>query len=513
MILPSLATRIVGGPVGFARLLKRRGPAFVRLGQMLALCPDLVPPGFRAEFTQESPGSSPLSAQQVRAFLASELGSVDALFREISPVPVSRPGFAQVHQAVTADGRNVLIKLLPPVMRERARRDIRSARILARVAFSRRELAGDPGIQLERELDLVAERENIRKLALLCEDDSFLRVPRVYAELCTAGVLTMENLGGIPMTAVLSAARRASLRLEGYAFDARVLADRLLRGAMRQVLERNFYCADLHPQNILLLPGNTVTFVGFGYCAALEPASGLSYTRFLLGVFSRELPRMSRAFETLLVATDSTQVEKLHDDFIHESHQWLRGAPPSRRTRAEEYSSPLSHWLAAILQVARQNRFQIPAAMLSAFRTLIALETVAIRLDPEVHLQSAGQEVLNDIVLEDAFRRLEPMKQRSALLNLLNVLRDAPEQLDQILTELAQGRLNLSLNATEHPHSAATRNRRSRLMAAAIAAVGVAWLLGEPGVRSAGFFPASLVLAAILGFLYLCMIVLWRRLG
>jgi hypothetical protein len=151
--------------------------------------------------------------------------------------------------------------------------------------------------------------------------------------------------------------------------------------------------------------------------------------------------------------------------------------------------------------------------MLSVFRTLIDVETIAIRLDPAVHLQSTGQEILKDIILEDTFERVEPVKIRSAMVNIMAALNNAPEYLNQILTDAAQGRLGLTLNANEHPNSAATRDRRYKLLTAAIAAVGVAWLIGEPGLPSFGSVPASRLLAIMLSILYLCMIVLWRRLG
>jgi ubiquinone biosynthesis protein len=300
----------------------------------------------------------------------------------------------------------------------------------------------------------------------------------------------------------------------GFGFDAGTLAARLMSGSMRQILEQHFYCADVHPQNLLLLPGNTVSFASFARCETVDPEASLVYARFLSGVFSTELPRMSRIFEQLLTATDSSRSDDLRDEFIRESHQWLRGVPPANRTRsANDNASPLSNWLVAILRTARRNGFEVPGEMLSAFRTLIAVETIAFRLNPAVHLQSTGQEVLKDVLLEDVFRQFEPVKQRSALMNLLSALRGAPEYLAQIMTELAQSRLALNLVTTEHPHSATTRDRRSRLLAAAIAAVGVAWLMGEPGIPAVGSIPAARVLAVMLGVLYLCMIVLWRRLG
>jgi ubiquinone biosynthesis protein len=379
---------------------------------------------------------------------------------------------------------------------------------------SERLLIDDLALRVDREFDLTAERENIRRLAAASENNPCMRVPRVYPELSTANVLTMENLGGLPFAAVLSPGGLPASTREAVGFDAQVLALRLIEGTARQILERHFYCADLHPLNLWVLPGNAFSFVSFSHCEAVDTGNSLVYTRFLNGVFTTELPRMARSFEELLGRTDSSRGDAMREDFIRESHECLRSAPPAHRTRrAADFSSPLSNWLAAILRVARRNGFEVPHEMLSAMRALMAAETVAMRLDPTVHLQSAGQEVLKDIVLDDVFSRVEPVKIRSALVNMLAALNNAPEYLNQILTDSAQGRLGLSLTTTEHPHSAAARDRRYRLVAAAIAAVGVAWLMGEPGLPTLGSIPASRLLAIVLSILYLRIIVLWRRLG
>jgi ubiquinone biosynthesis protein len=511
----SLVDRVVGGPAGLVRLLRRLGPFFVRYGQLLALRPDLLPPEFRDQLLLELADPSPsLPWSDVRTLLAAEISGIDSVFSSINPVPDSYNGLTQIHPAVTTDGQSVLIKFLLPGVLVRARRSGRRARALARLIPRERPLIEELTLLVERELDLTAELENIVHLAAESDSEAnpCMRVPRVYPELSTARVLTRENLGGVPLIAVLSPARRLGAKSED--FDPHTLAVRLIDGTSRQILARHFYCTDLHPRNLLLLPGNVFSFTNFNHCAAVDRENSLVYTRFLNGVFSTELPRMARLFEELLIATDSSRIETMREDFIREGQEWLRSVPPVRRTRnAADFSSPLSNFLLADLRVARRNGFEVPREMLSVLRTLVDVETIAIRLDPAVHLQSTGQEILKDILLDDLFRRIEPVKVRSALVNMLTAWNALPENLNQVLTESAQGRLDVGLNATEHPHSAATRDRRYKLLAAAIAAVGVAWLIGEPGLPSLGSVPASRPLAVMLSLLYLYMIALWRRLG
>lgn len=518
-----LSARLAGAPAGFVALLQRLGPVFVRFGRFLALRPDLVSAELRDELLLQS-DEDPLPAlwSEVRDLLSREVPNIDSVFQSIDPVPVSRDTLSQVHSAVTANGENVLIRVLRPGIRELARKDLRRLRVLTRLmGWSRSQVLSEPrealeefASQLDRELDLTRGLDNVRRLGAIAGKNPLLRIPKAYPELSTPVVLTMENLGGIPLSRVLSPDRGPGPNLDGFGFDAPELAGNLLTGLLRQILQLHFYCADADPRNLLLLPGNRISFADFTDCRDLDPANSPLHVRFLNGACNTELLLLFRILEQLLLAADGPSTDKLRDDFVTESHQWLRIAPPSIGARGvHSHSSPVSNWLVAILRVVSRDGFRTPPEMLAAWRTLVTVESIANRLDRSVHLQSTGDEVLRDIALDDTFRALEPLAQRKALLELLEALRNAPEYLDQIFSELAQGRLAVNLNASEHAHTVATRDRRSKLLVTAGAAVGVAWLLGEPRLPAIASFPVQPILAAALAILYLSVAILWRRLS
>lgn len=97
--------------------------------------------------------------------------------------------------------------------------------------------------------------------------------------------------------------------------------------------------------------------------------------------------------------------------------------------------------------------------------------------------------------------------------DLLTALRGAPEYVNQILAETALGRLTVHLNTGESTLGGKTRDRRVKLIAAGIAAVGLAWLIGEPLGPAMGWISARRALAVALGLLYLYIFAQWKKLG
>jgi ubiquinone biosynthesis protein len=514
--------RIIGGPVGFARLLERLGPVFLEFGRFLAVRPDFLPPEFRDELLESEESGKPLPWAAVQAILAEELKDPESIFESIDPVSLSYGPLNQLHRAVTRDGRRVWIKVLRPETLRRPLWNRRRVDLFARLLgwsgagllSARRELLAEWKLWYEAELDLSKELACLRLLAEAAVKDSGLRVPRPYPELSTRRVLTLEDLGGIPLPDVLVPARRAGQSLENYDFDPRQLAANLLETTVQQMFGRHFFNAAVHPGSLLVLPGNRFTFLSFAHCESVDPATGRLQVRFLSGVFRTDLAAIFRTLEELLDPGVSADIEGMRTDFILESNQWLRGeltASPRRGTRT--HGSPMSNWMLALIRSARRNRFRLSREMLAVYRTLISVEWIANRLDSGVQLQSAGLQFLADIQLDEALRILEPQVQYNAVSDLLTAMSAAPEHLRRILSDSVAGRLAVNLNVTEQGQSGRVRDRRSNMIAAAIAAVGIAWLIGEreiPGIAS--LFPVT-ILAPILAILYFYILVQWRRLG
>ncbi len=99
-------------PVRIRRILEQLGPTFIKLGQLLATRPDLVPAEFAEEFKKLYDGTSPSSPAEVRRVIKEELGQeVEEVFSVFEEKALASASVGQVHRAILQDGTKVAVKV------------------------------------------------------------------------------------------------------------------------------------------------------------------------------------------------------------------------------------------------------------------------------------------------------------------------------------------------------------------------------------------------------------------
>ena len=115
------------GTPDYAGAFRAIGPAAIKLGQSLATRPDLVGEEAANNLLSLQDSLPPVPFAGIKAAIESSFGQpVEKLFTSIDPDPVGATSIAQVHKAVTTDGRAVAIKVLRPGIREKFAADIQT---------------------------------------------------------------------------------------------------------------------------------------------------------------------------------------------------------------------------------------------------------------------------------------------------------------------------------------------------------------------------------------------------
>ena len=173
----------------------------------------------------------------------------------------------------------------------------------------------------------------------------------------------------------------------------------------------------------------------------------------------------------------------------------------------------MAGYLAGVVWAARRNNFIVPPRVLSLYRALLTLETLCAELGLRNALRDVGGDFFKELRREDFLAELCDQDQlRRIMSGALNLSRDGPGQLAQLLTDAAEGNFHLKVEVSDTSRMIGLANRRARLWAAALLAVSVSILLTIPGLPVLFGIPVMWPLGIVLAGLYLTCAWLWRRL-
>ncbi|HUE63926.1 MAG TPA: 2-polyprenylphenol 6-hydroxylase [Rhizomicrobium sp.] len=370
-----------------SRALEKLGPAYIKLGQMLATRPDIVGAEMAGSLEHLQDRLPPFSQSKARAEIASVFGKpVEALFSTFD-APLAAASIAQVHPAQTSDNPpvTVAVKILRPHVREDFARDLEAfalfARIAERLSAEARRLRPSAVVQtlgasVALELDLRMEAAAASELYERTRGEEQFRVPHIDWSRTAQSVLTSEWIDGISVrdTAAIAAAGR----------DPRAVAALVMRSFLTQALRDGFFHADMHPGNLFIDNQGRLAAVDFGIMGRLD--AGMR--RFMAGTLAGFLQR------------DYRRVAELHYEFsfvpphhpVETFAQALRaiGEPIFGRS-ARDVS--IARLLGQLFETTRRFDMQAQPQLVLLQKTMVVVEGVCRNLDPDFDIWEAARPV------------------------------------------------------------------------------------------------------------------------
>lgn len=271
------------------------GPSFIKLGQALSTRSDLVGEEIARDLSRLQDRLPPFPCETARKIIERDLEQpVEALFSSFDETPVAAASIAQVHFAVTTEGREVAVKILRPGVEEHFRRDLELFRWIAELLDSlipglRRlklqEVVQTFGDSTRLEMDLRYEAAAAAELRDNFADDPDFKVPEVDWQRTARHVLVLERVTGIP------ANDREALLAAGLDLEA-VLA-RSATAFFRQVFYDGYFHADMHPGNLFVGQDGTIIPVDFGIMGRLDLKTRRYLAEMLLGFLTGDYRKVA----------------------------------------------------------------------------------------------------------------------------------------------------------------------------------------------------------------------------
>lgn len=423
-------------PEKFRMLLEELGPTFVKFGQILSTRPDLVTATYANELTKLTEHVEPVSYELVRSVIFNEFGEgPETLFVEFDPEPLAAASIGQVHRATLKDGTLVVVKVQRPGIRRTIDLDLDLMNYIAgkleeySTDFARMQavrIVGEFAYSLRRELNYRFEAANLLRFAATMAKQPGIVVPRVFLELSSERVMTMERVIGDSAAKVLA---DPEIRAK---YDLPKVAHLGVNSILSQIFENGFFHADPHPGNLFLLDGNRIAFIDFGMMGKVSEKERQDFVTCIDHMVRGDIPRMTDAALRMTISGsfsgDRDALERDVSDLVDENINL-----PLEQLR-------VSHVLEELLQLFRNYELAIKPNLYMMFKALISIEHLGRSFDPGLKVIDEVKPFLRRL----KFRRLNPTRHLQLFLESfgenLSALENLPVALRNIFERIESGK-------------------------------------------------------------------------
>jgi len=373
----------------YAAALQAIGPAAIKLGQALSTRPDLVGELAATNLLQLQDSLPPAPFAAIKASIESALGApLDSLFSKFDEIPVGAASIAQVHHAVTAEGREVAVKVLRPGIEEEFAQAIETYQWAALHV----ERAGGeferlrPRLVVEhfkqwtrRELDLQREGASASELRDNMVAEPGFHVPEIDWTRTARRVLTLEWLDGVKLS------DRAKLIAAGH--DPKALAAILVRAFLRQAVVDGYFHADLHQGNLFALADGRIAAVDFGIMGRIDRRARMWLAEILYGLITGNYARVAEIhFEAQYVPPHHNVAE--FATALRAVGEPIRGLPVKQIS--------VGRMLESLFAITRDFDMPTQPHLLLLQKTMVMEEGVATALDPDINMWETAEPFLKE---------------------------------------------------------------------------------------------------------------------
>lgn len=505
MLVPETDDAVIEADVraraqAFATALKKMGPTYVKFGQLLSTRPDIVPHEYILALESLQDDLEPFSFAEVERIVEEELGvRISKAFESFDATPLAAASLGQVHRAALRDGREVVVKVQRPNVREQVRNDLEVFTDIAQEIEKHTEIGRKMNlvgaieqakVVMYSELNYLQEARNTEIIRANLASFPQIHVPTVIHDYTSPRVLTTELVKGKKVSKLTPLAL-----IEG---NYAALAGVLTQAYLKQICVDGFWHSDPHPGNIFIREEEgtpQLVLLDFGMVSRISHEFQDEVIKLLLAISNNRGTEVAEACVRMCEPQERFEPVKFTRDIS------VIVAAVHDVSAADINTGQL---IFNVISIANNNELKAPPELTMLAKTLLHLDSITKKLDPDYDPQRVIRDYAEQLISQKLAQKFAPRNFYPALLDLNQLVLDFPHRAREIIDLTAGGRLSFGIKLTQAEefiggmHKIANRITVGVVIAALLISSSLIMrvpssfsLFGYPGLAVLGYLLAS----------------------
>ncbi len=425
--------------------LQSMGTTFIKLGQFLSTRPDIIGEKLSQKLEKLQDKVPAFETKKAKKILKNELGDNNYKLLINLSDPIAAASIAQVHKAQINDNgtiKDVAVKILRPEIKKKFNDEIDALLLFAyiieslvkktkrlrlvEVVFLLKEITN-------HEMDLRFEAAAANEYSENTKNDNGFKVPKIYWNFTSENMLTLDWVDGISI--------REKKILEDKNIDTKSLATDIIQHFLRHAVRDGFFHADMHQGNVFVNTNGEIVPIDFGIMGRLDRLNKRYLAEILYGFVKRDYKKVAEVHILAGLVAKNVSVDELA--------QALRsiGEPIFGQSVKDISGGKL---LKQLFEITEKFNMQTQPQLLLLQKTMVVVEGVARKLDPETNIWETSKPVLEDWLkkTKDPINTIsETIKTTSEVIKRIPEFPEVMDKANQALSFLASGNIPENTNS------------------------------------------------------------------
>lgn len=481
---------------GLREAMEELGPAFIKLGQLLASRPDMIGPEIAEDLKKLRDNTPVTPFDQMREVVEGQLGKpLEEIYSDFNETPLGSASIGQVYKATLKEtGQQVAVKIQKPNIYNIIVADVKILNDLAGKAdkyITKSRTYNLPAIMKEfersifKELDYMEEVMNIQKITKNFEEDERVVIPQAFNEYSTKKIITMELVDGYQISELFDK------EVEG--IDNKQMAQIAVQSYLKQILLDGFFHADPHPGNMFVTKDANLSYIDWGMVGIITEEFKGNLAQLILILLSGNSKKLIKQLIYMKIITPQQNTEEFQEDVEDLLNRYL-GVDLDQMDGIFE----------SLMNVMINHNIVLPREFVMIGRGFILLEDTGSRLDPSFNLTTELEKFAKKMVSQKFSAGNLVSGGLNYIVEIEHLLKDLPDKLNSTLNKLEDGELEVNL---KHKGLDDLKNMISLSLILAALIVGTALVLAATIVAqafyktSAGIPLGYVYMVALIGFI------------